>query len=58
MSGDAWNWVFVIGTGFIAWHGLTFRDAEGEKDWVRLLFGSIALLFCLRILFFDILQVN
>lgn len=58
MSGDAWDWLFVIGTGLVAWHGLTFRDAEGEKDWVRLLFGCIALLFCLRILFFDILQVN
>ena len=46
---------FVIVTALIAWHGLTFRDAEGKKDFVRLLFGAIALLFCLRVFFFDVL---
>ena len=46
---------FVIVTALIAWHGLTFRDTEGKKDFVRLLFGAISLLFCLRVLFFDIL---
>ena len=46
---------FVIITALIAWHGLTFKDANGRKDFVRLLFGAIALLFCLRVLFFDIL---
>ena len=46
---------FVIVTAFIAWHGLTFRNANGKKDFVRLLFGAISLLFCLRVLFFDIL---
>ena len=35
--------------------GLTFRNADGKKDFVRLLFGAISLLFCLRVLFFDIL---
>ena len=45
---------FVIVTALIAWHGLTFRDADGKKDFVRLLFGAIALLFCLRVLFYDI----
>ena len=49
------NILFVVITGLIAWHGLTFRDYEGKKDFVRLLFGAIALLFCLRVLFFDIL---
>ena len=48
------NWIFVVLTGMIAWHGLTFRDADGERDLVRTLFGCIALLFCLRVLFVDI----
>ena len=39
--------VFVAVTGFVAWHGLTFRTAEGETEWVHLLFGAIALLYCL-----------
>ena len=47
---------FVIVTGLVAWHGLTFRDANGGIDFVRLLFGAIALLFCLRVFFFDILS--
>ena len=46
---------FVLVTALIAWHGLSFRDADGKKDFVRLLFGAISLLFCLRVLFFDIL---
>ena len=46
---------FVIITGLIAWHGLTFKDSNGRRDFVRLLFGAIALLFCLRVFFFDIL---
>ena len=47
--------LFVIITALIAWHGLTFRNADEKKDFVRLLFGAISLLFCLRVLFFDIL---
>ena len=46
---------FVIITAFIAWHGLTFKDKNGKKDFVRLLFGSISLLFCIRVLITDIL---
>lgn len=49
--------VFVVITGIIAWHGLTYRDAEGESDIGHLLFGAIALLFCLRVLFVDIFQL-
>lgn len=53
---EGWfNWVFVAATAAIAYHGLTYRTADGDYDWVRLLFGCIALLFCLRVLFFDIL---
>ena len=49
------NVIFIIITAFIAWHGLTFRDKNGERDFVRLLFGSISLLFCLKVFFFDVL---
>jgi len=51
------NWIFVLVTGLIAWHGLTYRDADGDRDLVRTLFGCIALLFCLRVLFTDILDL-
>jgi hypothetical protein len=51
------DWIFVLVTGLIAWHGLTYRDADGERDLVRTLFGCIALLFCLRVLFVDIFDV-
>ena len=43
------NLIFVIATGFIAFHGITYRDAEGKKDFVRLLFGCISLIFFLRV---------
>ena len=49
------NFIFIIITAFIAWHGLTFRDKNGERDFVRLLFGSISLLFCLKVFFLDVL---
>ena len=48
------NWFFVLVTAAVAYHGLTYRTKEGGRDWVRLLFGCIALLFCLRVLFHDI----
>jgi hypothetical protein len=51
------NWVFVLVTGVIAYHGLTYRTADGDRDLVRTLFGCIALLFCLRVLFVDILDL-
>ena len=51
------NIIFVIITGLIAIHGLTFRNKDGEKEFVRLLFGCISLLFFLRVLFFDLLDL-
>ena len=48
--------IFVIITALIAWHGLTFKDKNGKKDFVRMLFGSISLLFCIRVLVTDILN--
>ena len=55
MSESLVNIIFVVVTAAVAYHGLTFRDENGESDTVRLLFGAIALLFCLRVLFVDIL---
>ncbi len=49
------DWIFVLVTGAIAYHGLTFRDENGEREFGHLLFGCIALLFCMRFLFADIL---
>lgn len=55
MGGDPVDYIFVLMTGAIAWHGLTWRDANGEHDTGRMIFGAIGLLFCLRVLFVDIL---
>ncbi len=55
MNGPLIDWIFIIVTGMIAWHGLTYRDANGERPVVHLLFGSIALLYCLWSLGRDIL---
>ena len=54
---ELFNWVFILATGIIAWHGITYRDKEGEKDFVRLLFGCIALIFFMRVLLDDILNI-
>lgn len=49
------NLIFLAATGFIALHGIRFRDAEGNTDVVRLLFGSIAAVFFFMVLFQDVL---
>jgi len=51
------NAVFLTVTAFIAWHGIRFRDAEGNTDFVRLLFGSIAAVFFFLVLFQDVLRI-
>jgi hypothetical protein len=51
------NIVFLAVTGFIAYHGITYRNEEGESDVVRLLFGCIAAVFFLMVLFQDVLGV-
>ncbi len=51
------NVVFLAATGFIAWHGITFRTKEGETDLVRLLFACIAAVFFMLVLFQDVLGV-
>lgn len=52
------NVVFLIVTGAIAWHGITYRDENGEKDFVRLLFGCIALVFFVLVLLQDVLNIS
>lgn len=51
------NTIFLAATGFIAWHGIRFRDKEGEKDFVRLLFACIAAVFFFMVLMQDVLGV-
>ncbi len=51
------NAVFLAATAFIAWHGITFRTEKGESDFVRLLFGCIAAVFFMLVLFKDVLGV-
>ncbi len=51
------NAVFLAATGFIAWHGVTFRTKQGATDFVRLLFGCIAAVFFLLVLFLDVLEL-
>ena len=49
------NLIFLAVTGFIAVHGIRYRDAEGNTDVVRLLFGSIAAVFFFMVLIQDVL---
>ena len=51
------NLIFLIATGYIALHGIRFRDKEGKSDFVHLLFGSIAALFFFSVLFQDVLEL-
>ncbi|NQU55870.1 MAG: hypothetical protein HQ513_01455 [Rhodospirillales bacterium] len=51
------NMVFLSVTGYIALHGIRFRDEEGNTDFVRLLFGSIAAVFFFMVLFQDVLGI-
>ena len=51
------NIIFLIFTGFIAWHGVRFRDEAGNTDAVRLLFACIAAVFFFMVLFQDVLNI-
>ncbi len=51
------NVIFLVVTGYIAWHGIRFRDAGGNTDFVRLLFACIAAVFFFLVLFQDVLGV-
>ena len=49
------NILFLGVTGFIAFHGIRYRDEEGKTDFVRMLFGCIAATFFFLVLFQDVL---
>ena len=49
------NYIFLIVTGAIAVHAIRYRDKEGRRDFVRLLFGCIAATFFFLVLFQDVL---
>jgi hypothetical protein len=51
------NLLFLVVTGAIAWHGIRFRDAAGDSDFVHLLFGCIAAVFFFLVLFQDVLGI-
>jgi hypothetical protein len=47
--------VFLVVTGAIARHGIRYRDADGRAPIGHLLFGCIAAMFFLLVLFQDVL---
>ena len=49
------NIIFLVATALIAHHRITFRKDDGEKDFVRLLFGCIAAVYFVLVLFKDVL---
>ena len=51
------NLVFLCATGAVAWHGVKFRDENGDAEWVHLLFGCIAAVFFFGVLFQDVLGI-
>ena len=51
------NFVFLIVTAGVAWHGIRFRDVEGDTEFMHLLFGCIAAVFFFLVLFQDVLGV-
>jgi len=51
------DFIFLIVTAVVAYHGLTYRDENGESEIGHLLFGAIALLFFFRVLLVDVLGV-
>ena len=51
------NYLFLAITAGVAWHGITYRTQEGKTDVVRLLFGSIAAVFFMLVLFQDVLGI-
>ena len=51
------NFIFLIVTAVVAYHGLTYRDENGESEIGHLIFGAIALIFFFRVLLADVLGV-
>lgn len=49
------NFIFLLVTFLIAKHGITYKKENGERDFVRLLFGCIAATYFFLVLFKDVL---
>ena len=49
------NIIFLIVTALIAHHALTYKNADGKKDSVRLFFGSIAAVYFILVLLKNVL---
>ena len=47
----------MIVTGAIAWHGIRYRDEDGKPTFLHLLFGSIAAVYFVLVLFEDVLGI-
>lgn len=52
------NIFFLIVMVIIAWTGIRYRDAEGNHDFVRVLFGSIAATYFFLVLMTDVLGIQ
>ena len=52
------NLIFLLVTALIAHHALTYKNAEGKKDFVRMLFGCIAAVYFVLVLFKNVLGLN
>ena len=52
------NIIFLIATALIAHHALTYRNAEGKKDLVRLFVGCIAAVYFLLVLLKNVLGLH
>ena len=52
------NIIFLVVTALIAHHALTYKNAEGNKDFVRLFFGSIAAVYFVLFFIKNILGVS
>ena len=52
------NIIFLVTTALIAHHALTYRNADGKKDFIRLFFGCIAAVYFILVLFKNILGLS
>ncbi len=51
------NYIFLAVTFAVAVHAIRYRTEDGNTDFVRLLFGSIAAVFFFLVLFQDVLGI-
>jgi hypothetical protein len=57
-AAEAWrpliDFVFLVVTAAIAWHGIRYRDTDGAPTFGHLLFGCIAAVFFVLVLLQDL----